>query len=96
MYKAKGKQETPATKIVWTELHFYTAPQHGIQTYTKDHDPYGILEMWNSPDYNYKFDYFLSDNGNTLTIRTDANKDGDFEDYENTPADGKAVYKRVK
>jgi len=81
-YKGKGKRETPAGIMEWTEVTMPMPPTMALQTFTKDNDPHGAFKRMNTPVGvgDFKSVYFLFDNGNTLKIQTDANNDGDFDD----------------
>lgn len=92
-YKGKGKQVTPAVMMEWTEITFATPPSISGQTFTAENDPYNILKKMNTPRGNFITEYFLSNNGNTLTIYTDVNNDGDFNDIN---TDAVIIWTRVE
>ncbi|MBN1185070.1 MAG: PKD domain-containing protein [Bacteroidales bacterium] len=96
--KSKGKQESPAGLMEWTEMVFSTPPAIANIKITKSNDLYDIIKTSNqtAKDTYIKGIYYLSDNGKTLTIAVDANKDGDYEDFNNDPADMVTVMERVK
>ena len=77
---------------------FTTPPVIANVKITKSNDLNDILKTYNKTvkDTYIKGVYYLSDNGNTLTVAVDANHDGDYEDFTNKPADMMTIMKRVE
>jgi len=98
-YKGKGMQETPSGIREWTEYTMPVPPDNVIETFTADHDPYETIKRLNTPIGDFHSEYFLSDHGNTLTIVSDGNNDGDFDDVQDTwsaTSDMKSVWIRIE
>jgi hypothetical protein len=94
----KGNQDTPVGKMEYTEYTMPVPPSMEIQTFTKDNDPYETLKRMNTPTGDGKSVYILSDGGNTLTIKSDGNNDGDFDDVDtySETSDAIVVWTRVE
>jgi len=95
----KGKQKTPASRMEFTKYTIAVPPTMEIKTFTQDNDPYNIIKQVNSQTVSGEIIYLLSDGGNILTIKTDGNNDGDFNDTQgkfSVESDLIQIYKRIE